>query len=150
MQDTVVVKDLDSKFKYEVSERPGGEHIKVCYACGVCTAGCPITEIEEEYNPRAIVRKIMLGMKEEVLNSEYIWLCALCYTCHANCPQDVRFCNVIKALRSMAVEQGYAKPSFIKKMEEINVAFHKIRIKAIKKIVDKKNEDVKINVEELF
>jgi heterodisulfide reductase subunit C len=150
MEDLVVMKDLDFKFKYELAERPGGEHIKVCFACGVCTAGCPISEIDEEYSPRVIIRKIILGMKKEVLSSDYIWLCALCYTCYANCPQDVRFCTVMKALRSMAVEEGYAHPSFLKRLEEINLLSQKVRQNALKQIVQKRKEDIQMDLKEIF
>lgn len=150
MQDLVVMKDLDFMFKYEVASRPGGEHIKACFACGVCTAGCPISEIDEEYSPRVIIRKIILGMKEDVLSSDYIWLCALCYACYANCPQDVRFCTVMKALRSMAIEEGYAHPSFLKKLEEINVLSQRVRHDALKQIVERRKEDTMMDMKELF
>ena len=43
------VSELDSKFKYEVSEQPGGENLTLCFSCGICTAGCPVTEVEGEY-----------------------------------------------------------------------------------------------------
>lgn len=151
MPDTVILKDCDPMFKFEVAGRPGGEHIKACFACGVCTAGCPISEIDEEYSPRAIIRMIMLGMKKEVLSSDYIWLCALCYSCYANCPQDVRFCTVMRALRSMAVEEGYVHPSFLKTLDAINLHSQKVRRNALKQVVEKRKEEgSKIDVEELF
>jgi len=55
------VEELDPQFKYEVSKQPGGENIKNCFACGVCTGGCPVSEINPTYDPRKIIRMILLG-----------------------------------------------------------------------------------------
>ncbi len=49
----------------------------------------------------------ILGMKEEVLSSDIIWMCSRCYTCYALCPQGVKFTDVIGILRDMAIKQGY-------------------------------------------
>ncbi len=53
--DRVVVEDLDTSFCDEVASLPGGENIKKCFACGTCAAGCPVTNIDEEYNCRKII-----------------------------------------------------------------------------------------------
>ena len=49
-KNAIVVNELDLNFRDEVASQPGGENIKRCFACGTCAAGCPITEIDEEYN----------------------------------------------------------------------------------------------------
>ena len=82
---TIHVADLDPNFKYEVAREPGGENIRYCFACGTCTASCPVRAVDEKYNPRKIIRMVLLGMKEEVLKSDFIWLCSTCYTCHERC-----------------------------------------------------------------
>ncbi len=114
-------------FKYEVAARPGAENITACFSCGVCTAGCPVSEVDDRYNPRKIVRMIMWGMREELLSSEIIWLCNLCYSCHTHCPQDVKFTDVITNLREMAVEDGYAREDFQQTVERIDTAMQMIR-----------------------
>ena len=63
----------------------GGEHIKRCFACGTCAAGCPVTNIDEEYNSRKIIRQVLFGMREEVLKSPLIWFCLTCYRFSARC-----------------------------------------------------------------
>ncbi|HID94337.1 MAG TPA: 4Fe-4S dicluster domain-containing protein [bacterium (Candidatus Stahlbacteria)] len=108
----VVVSKLDPTFKYEVAHQPGGEHIKRCFQCGTCTAGCPVREIDDKYNPRKIIRMTLLGMRDRVLSSEFIWLCSTCYTCHERCPQDVRITEVMNVLKNMAVKEGYIHPAF--------------------------------------
>lgn len=102
------LKKCDPHFKERVARELGGEHIKKCFSCGVCSARCAIEKIEPEYNPRRIIRMIFLGMEEEVLKQEWLWHCSTCYTCQESCPQQVNFTEVIFALRNMAVRQGLA------------------------------------------
>lgn len=118
--DVIVVNKLDPKFKYEVASQPGGESFKRCFSCGTCTASCPVAEIDEQYNPRRIIRQILLGMRKEVLSSKMIWLCAMCRTCQAYCPQNVNFPDVMAVLRDMAVKEGYVPPTTIKEIEDID------------------------------
>ena len=120
-------KKLDPDFKYEIASRPGGENIKKCFACGTCTAGCPVFHVEHQYNPRKIIRMILLGMREQVLSSKTIWLCSQCYTCTANCPQDVNFSDIMFTLRDMAVREGYASQSLREQIEQISTAANEFR-----------------------
>ena len=142
----ITLNELDAKFKYEGAEEPGGENIKLCFACGLCTAGCPVSEIDPEYNPRKIIRMVLLGMRKEVLSSNLIWLCSLCYTCQAHCPQNVNFADVMKALRSMAVREGYVHPSFTEKIREIDTFSQKLRHQMVSSIVARKSEDVELEL----
>jgi heterodisulfide reductase subunit C len=103
---TIKTKDLDPKFKYEISKIPGAEKIKLCFQCGTCTADCPIARFSDIYHPRKLMRMTQLGMKDRVLSSEALWLCAACFTCVDHCPQGVEIANVLRALRNMAVKEG--------------------------------------------
>ncbi len=114
---TLVVTKLDPRFKDEVSKVPGGQNIKRCFQCGTCNVGCPVREIEEKYNPRKIIRMAILGMRERVLSSDFVWLCSACYTCQERCPQDVRIPEVMNALKNLAVRKGYIHSSFAKRVE---------------------------------
>ena len=105
-------KNLDQNFKYEVAEEMGKANITRCFACGTCTAGCPVREIDSKYNPRKIIRMVLLGMREEVLTSDFIWLCSTCYTCYDRCPQDVMLTSLMTALRNIAVKDGHVHPAF--------------------------------------
>jgi heterodisulfide reductase subunit C len=108
----IKAKELDPNFKHEVAKMPGGEHIKRCFTCGTCTASCPVREIDERYNPRKIIRMVLLGMKDKVLKSDFIWLCSTCYTCYDRCPQGVNITEIMTALRNIAAEEGYLHPAF--------------------------------------
>jgi heterodisulfide reductase subunit C len=104
--------DINLQFKNEVKKIPGGERIMICFQCGTCTADCPIARFSENYRPRRILRMAQLGLKEKVLSSDQLWLCAACYTCVDHCPQDVEISSVIRALKNIAVREGYMPSAF--------------------------------------
>lgn len=149
-KNTINVSDLDAKFKYEVSEQPGGENLKLCFSCGICTAGCPVTEVENEYNPRKLIRMILLGMREEVLSSNLIWLCSLCYTCYARCPQNVKFTDIMGLLRDMSVREKYVHPSFLKNIDEIDRLSQQLRHEMVRAIFPHKKKNKSIDKKELL
>ena len=103
-------KTLDPDFKLLIATEPGGEHLKRCFSCGTCTAGCPVREVTDRYNPRKIIRMALLGMKKEVLSSQFIWLCSSCYTCFERCPQDVKIPELMNAIKNIAVREGHIPP----------------------------------------
>jgi len=103
---TIKMGDLDPEFKREISKLPGIEKIKLCFQCGTCTADCPIARFSEIYSPRKIMRMTQLGMKDRLLSSEALWLCAACFTCVDHCPQGVDIAGVVRTLRNMAVKEG--------------------------------------------
>jgi len=145
----IVLNELDTKFKYDVAAEPGGGNIKLCFACGLCTASCPVSDIDPEYNPRRIIRMVLLGMRKEVLSSNLPWLCSQCYTCQAHCPQNVNFADVMKALRNMAAKEGYVHPSFVEMIKEIDAFSQELRNRMVRAIVDKRSEEAKVDAARL-
>lgn len=103
---------MDPTFVDQIAAQPGGEHIRSCFACGTCTASCPVREVTERYNPRRIIHMALLGLRERVLSSDFIWLCSTCYACHERCPQDVRITTLMHAIKNVAVSEGHIHPSF--------------------------------------
>ena len=113
------VSKLEANFKFEIAGEPGGENVMACFACGTCTAGCPVREINSDYNPRRIIRMVLLGMKDRVLSSDFVWLCSACYTCDERCPQDVKIPEVMRVLRNLAVREGNIHPSYAQQVKLI-------------------------------
>ena len=138
----VVVEDLDPDFCNEVASLPGGENIRKCYACGTCAAGCPVTNIDEQYNSRKIIRQILLGMREEVLTSPLIWFCVMCYRCYARCPQQVNFTDIMKVLRYLAVRDGHAPADMLASSDEIDKLAQMIRRDMVKNTVEGRKQVV--------
>ncbi|MEE8402609.1 MAG: 4Fe-4S dicluster domain-containing protein [Candidatus Hydrothermarchaeaceae archaeon] len=102
--ETIRLKDCDRDFVKDVIAA-GGKKAQVCFQCGTCTAGCP-TVYAMDYTPRQIMRMVNLGMKEQVLKSDTIWLCASCFTCQTRCPRGVEITSVMGALKSIAIKEG--------------------------------------------
>lgn len=105
--------EFDTTFKREISKMHGAEKLKQCFQCGTCTSDCPIARFSDSYRPRHIIRMAQLGLKDRVLPSNTLWLCAACFTCSDRCPQDVEVASVIRVLRNAAVKRG-VMPSIFK------------------------------------
>ena len=100
-----------STFADQVRAMPGGEHLDVCFSCGTCVSKCMIQQkVEAEYNPRRLLRLVMLGLREEAFSSPTTWLCSACDLCYAACPQKIHISEVIGAVKALAVEAGYTSP----------------------------------------
>ena len=148
----VNMNELDPNFKDQVAQEPGGEHIKRCFACGTCSATCPVFEVNENYNPRKIIRMILLGMKDEVLESGFVWLCSGCYSCYELCPRDVKITDLMTAVRNLAVKEGYV-PSAMKaqidlldqygRLYEVSEFENQVREKKGMPVLEEKIPDIK-------
>jgi len=112
MNKVITFKDLDPHFKYEIMKEKGGEKIVNCFACNTCTLSCPVRAVDDEYNPRSIIRLSLLGAKDEVLSSSFIWLCSSCYLCYERCPQDVRITDLMDAIKNIAARCGFVPETF--------------------------------------
>ena len=129
--ETIKLSEMDQNFKYEIASQPGAENFKKCFTCGTCTASCPVAEVNEKYDPRKIIRMAILGMREQVLSSDLLWMCSRCYTCYALCPQNVKFTDVMEVLRDMAVKEGYVPDNRISEIKEIDKFIQDLRCNLI-------------------
>ena len=111
-KEPIKASEIDPKFKYELSRMHGGEKLLRCFQCGTCTSDCPVARFSDDYRPRRIIRMAQLGLKERVLNSGTLWLCAACFTCTDRCPQGVEVASVIRVLRNLAAEKGIVPQVF--------------------------------------
>ncbi len=73
--------------------------------CGICAGSCPVSH-EMDYTPRELVRMIQLGLKQEVLNSNTIWICTTCFSCSVRCPRGIRPTELMEALKPIAMAEG--------------------------------------------
>jgi heterodisulfide reductase subunit C len=75
-----------------------------CIQCGACTASCPAARFTD-YSPRQIVKKV-LENDLSILESEMIWSCFYCYSCHLRCPRNNSPATIVQVLRQMAINEG--------------------------------------------
>ncbi|GAW91109.1 4Fe-4S dicluster domain-containing protein [Calderihabitans maritimus] len=95
----------DTNFLEQILALPGGETILKCMQCGTCSGSCP-TSYQMDYTPRRIIAMIRAGMKEQVLRSAAIWLCASCYSCSVRCPRGIEFTEIMYLLKSLAIKEN--------------------------------------------
>ena len=118
------LKSADAKFIHELTGQPGGEKVRACFTCKTCSASCPITAANETFNPLRIIRLALYGFREQVLGSDFIWLCSSCYSCQERCPQGVCITDFMTLLKNMAVKAGYA-PTGIRAQKDLVTRFLK-------------------------
>jgi len=87
----------------EVIVEAGGEPLKLCYQCGMCTGSCP-WNLVRNFSVRRIFHEAQLGATD--FGSEEIWLCATCRTCVQYCPRGVEIIDVMRATRRAIVSLG--------------------------------------------
>ena len=90
-------------------------------------------------------------MRKEVLCSPVIWRCVQCYSCSAKCPQNVKFRDVIKALREMAVTEGYVNAELLQEVEQLDEFSQKVRRDMVNLLISdrEKYKKLKTKVEEI-
>jgi heterodisulfide reductase subunit C len=81
-----------------------GQNLLACYQCGKCSAGCPVVS-QMDILPNQIIRLAQLGLKEDLLESKAIWVCASCMTCNVRCPKGINIAEVIEALRQIMLRR---------------------------------------------
>ena len=94
----------NKQFKDRVTEL-SGENVDLCFQCGACSSGCPMTQ-EMDYLPSKIIRMVQLGL-EEALESNTIWVCTTCFNCEVRCPRGIDIANVMEALRQLVLRNKY-------------------------------------------
>jgi len=90
----------------DIIKEAGGEELKLCYQCGLCTGVCPWNTVRS-FLVRRIIRQAQLGLVD--FEDEDMWLCVTCRACVERCPRSVGIIDVMKALRRGITELGIAK-----------------------------------------
>lgn len=116
--ETIELDRVDSGFKRELARLPEAEHLMACFTCLTCAASCPVAQVDSRFNPIRIIRMALLGLKEEALGGDELWLCSSCYTCQERCPNEVRITDFLTLLKNMALDAGNA-PQGIRAQEDL-------------------------------
>ena len=80
-------------------EVTGSEDIRHCFSCGTCVVGCPASNADPPLLIRNLVRMVLLGMEDELLDDDSPWSCVTCSKCEEMCPMGVNPFEVGLAIR---------------------------------------------------
>ena len=90
----------------DIIKEAGGEELKLCYQCGLCTGVCPWNTVRS-FPVRRIIHQAQVGLID--FEDEDMWLCVTCGACVERCPRDVSIIDVMRAFRRSITELGIAK-----------------------------------------
>ena len=100
----------------------GDINIESCFNCGNCTAICPLSSDNTPF-PRNMIRRVQLGLKDEILSLPDPWLCYYCGECTETCPRQAEPAEAQMAMRRWLTAQydwtGLAKKFYTSKLWEI-------------------------------
>ena len=80
--------------------------MRTCVACESCSTDCPVTQVVDDFVPHDILRCILDGGIDEVVNGDDIWKCLECGTCTELCPNSFGMVKVFKKAKRMALDKG--------------------------------------------
>jgi heterodisulfide reductase subunit C len=101
--------DVDEDFKQEIMDA-GAESVAICFQCGTCTGACPSGR-RTPYRIRGVVRRAVMGLKEDVISDDTIWMCTTCYECQERCPRGIKIVDIVKIIRNQAAQAGFMAPA---------------------------------------
>jgi len=121
MRTNISKKKIRDSFVVKVEEL-SGQSLLACYQCGKCSAGCPAIS-QMDILPNQVIRYAQLGLKDDLLKSKSIWICASCLTCNSRCPKGIKIAEVMEALRQVLLrkKQDHVKISKLKSEEKESV-----------------------------
>ena len=74
-------------------------NLNFCFNCGACSSGCPASGLAG-MDPRKFVRMVCLGMDQEIMTNNWVWMCTTCNRCVHVCPMKVDIPQLVSIIRS--------------------------------------------------
>ena len=99
MSASIKLDRLAADFKAEVEARVPDLNLDLCLTCGTCTGGCPATELFD-MDPRKLVRMVVLGLDDQVRQTDWAWVCTMCARCVTACPMKVDIPRLVYNVRA--------------------------------------------------
>ena len=83
------------------------EEFYKCLQCAVCTGSCPTARVVPGFSPRDIIlRYILFGEQDEVLENPDLWKCTTCHACQERCPHEICISGLLTHIMNLAARRG--------------------------------------------
>lgn len=102
---TATRSEIDENFKQAIIDA-GAETLSLCFQCGTCTGACPSGR-RTPYRVRSVIRRSLMGFKEDLISDDTLWMCSTCYECQERCPRGIKIVDIVKIARNYASQAGY-------------------------------------------
>ncbi|MCL2504061.1 MAG: heterodisulfide reductase-related iron-sulfur binding cluster [Coriobacteriia bacterium] len=79
-----------------------------CDSCQACKDDCPVCKIDPAFQPNDIIRALIEGRLDEVLDDPNLWKCLECFTCLELCHSDIGMAEVFRKLKELSLKRGSA------------------------------------------
>jgi heterodisulfide reductase subunit B len=77
-----------------------------CDNCRACADDCPVCKIDPTFQPNDIIRALVEGRLDEVIDDGQLWKCLECFTCQELCHSDIGMAETFRKLKEIAISQG--------------------------------------------
>jgi excisionase family DNA binding protein len=89
--------------------KPQLDVISQCLTCGSCASGCPVSGVDG-MDPRKAIRMSVLGLEQELIDSQWPWKCTLCGKCEEACPMNVEIVATLRRVRGLRARDQVPGP----------------------------------------
>jgi Fe-S oxidoreductase len=79
---------FNEAFYSSLYQAVGGERIRTCLQCGMCSGVCPFGYIMD-FPPGRLITALRAEMFDQVLKTDTVWMCVSCYACTQVCPAKI-------------------------------------------------------------
>ena len=73
--------------------------LRYCFSCGTCISACPASNASPPLLIRRLVRMVVLGLEDELLDEDTPWTCVSCSKCEELCPMGIKPFEIGLAIR---------------------------------------------------
>lgn len=77
-----------------------------CDGCRACKDDCPVAKIDPTFRPNDLIRRLVAGEMDEVIESAEAFKCIECYNCQELCHSRIGMTEVMRELKELAIGRG--------------------------------------------
>ncbi len=112
--------DQDTSLRDKLAAIPECASVDMCFSCGTCVSRCLVQgKVDQEYNPRRLLKMIMMDMWEDAFAAPTAYLCTACDLCYEACPQEIHISAILTNTKQIALQAGYSSPLKTAKVDQL-------------------------------